>query len=224
MTTPKEKVSLYKKIVNVMGKVERVPKNGYNSFHKYKYATESDLVEHVRKFMVEEGLIVFNNMKSYEVNADIAIATIDYTLCCTDTGESITSTIIAEGQDKGDKKFPKAMASGTKYFLMKTFLIPTGDDPEMDVSNDQRNFEKNKNEYPPKNKNNKAQQSPQKPNNNDPENIEHFQMLKSKWELQAGSLAGFNEWYLQQQKKGWDNKKIYQFFMEAITSRESREG
>lgn len=134
------KVTLFKKIANVMGKVERVPKNGYNSFHKYKFVQESDLVDHVRKFMTEEGLILFNDVKEYEVNGDMGVATVQFTIACTDTGESISTTIVAEGQDKGDKKFPKAYASATKYYLMKTFLIPTGDDPEADIQTDQRAY------------------------------------------------------------------------------------
>ena len=147
------KATLYQKIAKVMGKVERVPKNGYNSFHKYKYVQESDLVDHVRKFMVEDGLVLFNNVREYEVNGEIAIATIEFTLCCTDTGESVTSTVVAEGQDKGDKKFYKAMAGATKYYLMKTFLIPTGDDPEADIQTDQQAYG---NQQQPFNNNNQS--------------------------------------------------------------------
>lgn len=139
----KDKATLYKKIAKVMSKVERVPKNGYNSFHKYQYVTESDLVESARKLMVEEGLVLFNNVREYEVTGEIATVTIDFTLCCTDSGESVTTSIVAEGQDKGDKKFYKAMAGGTKYYLMKTFLIPTGDDPEADTTTDQKAYGKN---------------------------------------------------------------------------------
>lgn len=134
------RASLYKKIAQVMGKVERVPKRGRNNFHNYDYVTESDLVDHVRKFMVEEGLVLFNNIREYEIVGEIAVVTIEFTLCCIDTGESVTTAIVAEGADKGDKKFYKAMAGGTKYYLMKTFLIPTGDDPEADSVTDQRAY------------------------------------------------------------------------------------
>lgn len=130
------KTTLYKKIIKVMSQVERVPKNGYNQFHKYNYVMESDLVDHVRKFMVDEGLVLFNNFKSYKVEGDMAVGEIEFTLACSETGESVTSVIVSEGMDKGDKKFPKMMASGTKYYLMKMFLIPTGDDPEGDIKTD----------------------------------------------------------------------------------------
>ena len=48
------------------------------------------------------------------------------------SGESLSSTIIGSGQDKGDKGPYKAYTGAQKYFLMKTFMIPTGDDPEKD--------------------------------------------------------------------------------------------
>jgi ERF superfamily len=138
MNDRNQKTKLYQKIANVMGKVERVPKNGYNSFHKYHYVTESDLLESVRTFMSEEGLIVFNNVKHYEVHGELATVTIEFTLACTETGESLQSIMIGQGQDKGDKAFYKAYSGATKYFLMKTFLISSGDDPEADIATDER--------------------------------------------------------------------------------------
>lgn len=136
------KASLYQKIVKVMAKVERIPKNGYNSFHKYAYTTESDLVESARKLMVEEGLVLFNNVREYEIQGELATVTIDFTLCDVDTGESVTTCIVGQGTDRADKAFYKAYAGATKYYLMKTFLIPTGDDPEADATTDQRAYGK----------------------------------------------------------------------------------
>ena len=40
--------SLVRKLAEVMAAVERVPKNGRNEFHKYDYATESDITTAVR--------------------------------------------------------------------------------------------------------------------------------------------------------------------------------
>lgn len=132
MVEGSNKAKLFQKVAKVMAKVERVPKKGYNSFHKYEYVMESDLVDHVRKFMVEEGLVLFPSLKEYEIKGDIAVCQFEFTLCDTETGESITTIQPAEGQDKGDKKFYKAQTGALKYFLMKTFLIPSGDDPEQD--------------------------------------------------------------------------------------------
>ncbi len=48
-------------------------------------------------------------------------------------GSSVKNTAAGEGLDQnGDKGTYKAITGATKYFLLKLFLIPTGDDPETD--------------------------------------------------------------------------------------------
>lgn len=172
---PANKAKLYQKICKVMGKVERVPKTGYNAFHKYKYVTESDLIESVRKFMAEEGLVLFNSVRDFEIKGEIATVTIDFTLACTETGETITTILVGQGQDKTDKAFYKAYAGATKYFLMKTFLIPTGDDPEADNSSDRQPYQ-----APPK---------PAQPNQPTKD------MLAAKYQLATGKREGFEAYY-----------------------------
>jgi hypothetical protein len=141
-------ISLYKKIAKVMSEVHRVPKNGYNSFHKYHYATESDLNEHIRPIMADAGLAFFstvleekrieftNNKNERDYLTQVWML---FTLADCDTGARLISRFKGEGQDRGDKGAYKAYTGATKYFLMKTFLIPTGDDPEADTSTDERN-------------------------------------------------------------------------------------
>jgi hypothetical protein len=63
---------------------------------------------------------------------DFARVTMRFRFIDADTGESIESVFLGEGQDKGDKAFYKAYTGAVKYVLMKTFLVATGDDPEAD--------------------------------------------------------------------------------------------
>jgi hypothetical protein len=49
-----------------------------------------------------------------------------------ETGERMDYFWRGYGTDKEDKGGYKAMTGAEKYFLLKTFLIPTGDDPERD--------------------------------------------------------------------------------------------
>ena len=135
MTAP----TLYKKISQVMAKSKRIPKNGYNDFHKYAYATEADVVEHIREIMAEVGLAHTFNVaevqrdeiegKEGKVNFMTRVWC-EFTLWDADTGESVVSRVCGESLDSGDKGIYKSMTGADKYFLMKTFLIPTGDDPE----------------------------------------------------------------------------------------------
>lgn len=148
---------IFQKISKVMSLVSRVPKNGYNSFHKYHYATETDLTESIRPILQEAGLAFFSSVLEQERVGEFTKVKMEFTLADLETGEILKSTYWGEGQDKGDKGLYKAYTGATKYFLMKTFLIPTGDDPELDTP-PPKNYNK------PQNKG--GQQQGQPPNNN----------------------------------------------------------
>lgn len=133
--------TLVKKLSAVMSQVKHIPKNGYNKFHKYKYATESDVNEKVREELAKQNVVLIPNMKSHAVREHttaaqkieyIVTAEIEFTFIDGDSGETITFTVFGEGQDAGDKGVYKAITGAQKYALMKAFMIPTGDDPEAD--------------------------------------------------------------------------------------------
>jgi hypothetical protein len=197
MSEINKKAFLYQKIAKVMSNVSRVPKNGYNSFHKYHYATESDLTESIRPMILEAGLVFFSNVLEQERNGEFTKAKMEFTLADIETGESITSTYWGEGQDKGDKGLYKAFTGATKYFLMKTFLIPTGDDSEQD---DHLREPKNK-------------QSTNKGAVNSPSEA----TLKAKYQLLTGSVDGFSDYInkLRNEKK-YTDVKIEQILTQAI--------
>jgi len=124
---------LIKKLAEVMAEVERVAKHGRNDFHKYDYATESDITAAVRKAMADRGIMMIPHVLSLDWRATEKgqpIATMAVEFRVTDGDSHMTFTIIGEGQDSGDKATYKALTGATKYALLKLFLIPTGDDPE----------------------------------------------------------------------------------------------
>ncbi|RKI34555.1 hypothetical protein D7Y27_33160 [Corallococcus sp. AB004] len=133
--------SLVRKLAEVMGEVERVPKSGRNDFHRYDYATEADIVSAVRKAMAARALmlipsVVKTEWRDVERNKGgkdrIATLTVRFTLTDGDSGEERSFEVLGEGQDQGDKATYKALTGAVKYALLKLFLIPTGDDPEDD--------------------------------------------------------------------------------------------
>ena len=58
-----EKRSLAAKLVEVMKAVESVPKNGWNDFHKYEYATEADILRAVRGKLAELGVLMLTSVR-----------------------------------------------------------------------------------------------------------------------------------------------------------------
>lgn len=133
----KEHVSLYRKLHNIMKEIERIPKNGWNAHHKYNYVAEADLVEHMRKLFNENGVLPWFHVKEHTREGAIGTADCEITLIDVETGASLSSVVAGEGADKGDKAMYKAYTGAMKYFLMKTFLVPTGDDPEGDTETDE---------------------------------------------------------------------------------------
>ncbi len=130
---------VHAKMLWIMEQVGRIPKNGYNSFHKYKYVKEDDLSEAVRKLFIEVGVFPSVSVKEVIQNGTLTTILTEHTFTDVDTGQQIVVSFAGAGDDKGDKGIYKAMTGDTKYMLMKMFLIPTGDEPEADIGTDARN-------------------------------------------------------------------------------------
>ncbi len=124
--------SLHAKLAEVMGEISRVPKNGRNEFHKYDYVTEADLVEAVRDKLASRGVTLIPSAESVDRDGNLAFVRMTFTFVDAGSGETVSSSWFGSGEDKGDKALYKAYTGALKYFLMKTFLIATGDDPERD--------------------------------------------------------------------------------------------
>ena len=121
---------LAKKLAEVMAAVDRVPKHGRNEFHKYDYATEADIAAAVRQELAQRHVMILPAVVSEKREGDITTLGMEFLIVDGESGESFSRPWLGVGQDKGDKGGYKAMTGGEKTFLLKLFLIPTGDDPE----------------------------------------------------------------------------------------------
>lgn len=128
--------SLIRKLAEVMAAVERIPKRGRNDFHKYDYATEADIAATIRQelasrhVMLIPAIIGEQRHAVGEKGSVLTVLEMEMEFWDGETGESIVKPWRGYGSDKDDKGGYKAMTGGEKYFLLKTFLMPTGDDPE----------------------------------------------------------------------------------------------
>lgn len=123
----------------VIESVAGIVKTGKNESQRYKYAEETEVVREVRKALVSAGLSFSVSAKDLVKTHDIAtrsgsMAHFAISLLCTftdtETGYAESCEWLGAAADSGDKALYKAFTSGCKYFLMKTFLLPTGDDVE----------------------------------------------------------------------------------------------
>jgi hypothetical protein len=141
---PKTQAKLYAKLARVMGKMERIEKRGWNDFHNYEYVEDADVLDAVRQALADEKIAFFASMVDVQQEAiqdDKGKTTIKtrpvfhYTFACGETGATYTCRWVGEANDKQDKGTSKAATLSLKYFLLKDFLMSTGDptdDPDSD--------------------------------------------------------------------------------------------
>lgn len=160
------KRSLVRKLSEVMGAVERVAKSGRNEFHKYAYVTEADLADAIRGELAKRQVFIFptirkcvrspldvettkweNNQKVASVRkTQLTEIEVEWTFVDGESGEERTIVVHGVGEDNVDKGFYKAFTGSEKYMLMKSFLVPTGDDPEQDSKEERREAAKEGNQ------------------------------------------------------------------------------
>ena len=137
---------LAKKFVEVMRDCSHVAKNGSNDFHKYKYATASDVLEKVNASLTKHGiasvvtpaLLSVQEVTTAKGNTE-RLATVEVTVTLIDgeSGESFAIKGLGSGQDAGDKALAKAQTMALKYCYLASLAIATGDDPEADLHTDE---------------------------------------------------------------------------------------
>ena len=138
-----------RKLVLIMGECSHVAKDGFNDYHKYKYASASGVLESINAALVKHKVAsvvtpaILNNFDvtnakgnvEHQVTVGCNIMLID-----SETGESIDLYGIGTGQDAGDKAVMKAETAAIKYAYLLSLAISTGDDPEADARTDENSF------------------------------------------------------------------------------------
>lgn len=132
-------MTIYKKILQAQKALGYVEKKGHNNFSNYDYATEADVLHAVKQAANDAGLILITSTTAelgmHNIDGKAmrwAHAVLSYKVIDAETGETVEGTFDGYAEDKGDKAVYKATTGANKYFLMKFFGVPTGDDPERD--------------------------------------------------------------------------------------------
>lgn len=135
-------MNIFEKINAVMKEIEYLTKDDSVEFGttKYKAISEEKVTTVVRKQLVEQGIVILpiaqesnvteliRTEKSVNQRADVhtryRIQNID------DVNDFIEVESNGSGVDTQDKAVGKAMTYAYKYMLLRTFAIPTGEDPD----------------------------------------------------------------------------------------------
>lgn len=147
-----EKLSLHKKLAQVMWEAERIPKNGRApaAMGGFPFVQVGDAADAIRKALAEKSVSMIptaieivdttehpSGEGGKKIMTTMTVRT-TWTLTDGDSGETIVIQSLGSGGDTGDKAAPKAQSNAMKYALLMGFLLSTGDDPEQTDTSDRQ--------------------------------------------------------------------------------------
>ena len=137
--------NISRKLIAVMKEVGYVQKAGHNDFQNYKYATEADAIKSIRPAMLNHGLCMIPSVESVHQDQHGNTNVIMLYRIFDEEGNHISFRAAGSGNDRnkngiGDKGIYKALTGASKYALLKTFLMETGDDPEVPSEQEKGSF------------------------------------------------------------------------------------
>jgi hypothetical protein len=122
---------IYQAIVSVMREIGAIGKDSRNESQKFNYRAAEQVYNRVQPLFARHG--IFSTPKVIEQKREVgetksggtmhySILTVEYTFFAED-GSSITTTVVGEGMDSGDKASNKAMTSAHKYAICQILNI-----------------------------------------------------------------------------------------------------
>ena len=132
-------MNIYQRINAVMQDIQYLTKDDRVEYKntKYKAISEEKVTTAVRSSMIKNGLVMFPIQQSISRDEQITTVNVTYQMVNKDNpDEMILIASSGQGYDSQDKGSGKAMTYAFKYALLRTFMIPTGEDPDK-ISSDQ---------------------------------------------------------------------------------------
>ena len=135
-------MNIYRKLLEIQKNVDKIVKDGKNTNDNYDYVSGSRVLEIIRPMMNELGLLLIPEVTGSETLEGqtksgtarfVMIMHYVFTWVDVETGEQFPVLFEASGADLGspERAVGKAASYAEKYFLLKTFHIPTDkDDPD----------------------------------------------------------------------------------------------
>lgn len=135
-----EKGLIFEKVIAVMADMEALGKDRRNTQQGYNFRGIDDVYNMVQPIMAKHGVVMRSEIledRSEERTSKgggaliYRILKIRYFLTAKD-GSEISTMVMGEGMDSGDKAANKAMSVAQKYAILQMFMIPTEEqkDPE----------------------------------------------------------------------------------------------
>lgn len=136
-------LNILQKLHLIQSEIEHMEKDGHNNFQNYSYLSETQVTLKMKQlFDLHKVMFVYNSQITDKLEISptkagtkqyVVDVRVDYKFVDVESGESVDGYACGQGSDVADKGVYKAITGAIKYIYMKTFNIPTGDDPERDA-------------------------------------------------------------------------------------------
>lgn len=126
-------MNIYEKINAIMSEVQYLAKDDKVNFKSvsYRALSEEKVTSIMRAELVKYKLVVFPILQNASRQGDITHVDVVYRMVNSENPEeSIEIASSGDGYDTQDKGSGKAMTYAFKYMWLRTFAIPTGEDPD----------------------------------------------------------------------------------------------
>lgn len=143
-------MNIYEKISAIMKDVQYLAKDDTVDYGKTKYKaiSEEKVTSVIRDKLVLYGLVIFPIKQEHKREGTLSTVDVTYRIVNIENpDEHIEVVSSGTGSDTQDKGVGKAMTYAYKYMLLRTFAIPTGEDPDK-ISSDELDDNQKKNETP----------------------------------------------------------------------------
>lgn len=126
-------MTLVEKILAIMGDVQYLAKDDHVEFGKtsYKALSEEKVTSIMRKELLKHRVVVFPVAQTATREGTITHVDVVYKMVnVDDPADFIEIASCGDGADTQDKGSGKAMTYAFKYMWLRTFALPTGEDPD----------------------------------------------------------------------------------------------
>lgn len=126
-------MNIYEKILLIMKDVQYLAKDDHVQFKStdYKALSEEKTTSIMRAELIKHKLVVFPIRQESRRDGQITHVDVVYKMVNVDNPEEfIEIASCGDGADTQDKGSGKAMTYAFKYMWLRTFAIPTGEDPD----------------------------------------------------------------------------------------------
>lgn len=126
-------MNIYEKIAAIMQEVRYLAKDDQVSFGStnYKALSEEKVTSIMRQKLIDYKLVVFPVEQETNRSGSITHVDVKYKMVNVEApDESIIIASCGDGADTQDKGSGKAMTYAFKYMWLRTFALPTGEDPD----------------------------------------------------------------------------------------------